>query len=376
MKTATFQFELITPCFCGGAEPERQAEIRAPSIRGQFRSWFRTLGGFASLAPMSVPDQESMIFGSIAGGEERAGKLILRIKNGPKPSTTTRDDEQFQAQVGTDRGYLAFPLKSKRDRYTGEVLEYKGKAAYDSRDDGGNPMQLPTFGLYVLWRGPVLQWDDIKALVSVFANFGSLGFRSRRALGALRVTNPVCNQTDLSVSLRRFATPNAVAAFSFSISSANEAINKLAQWLRGWRQHGRSSDHRPAPPPIPPPSSGFDYALRDHDEGLAGLGRARPNLRSPPAGGKRRIISPGHRASDHSVLLKPRWLAPTGHAGLECDRRRRALRIANSSPAPLRRHGMAGARDLSGYPAMELRRASPCRFRIARRHPQSPARSL
>ncbi|MBI2924889.1 MAG: type III-B CRISPR module RAMP protein Cmr1, partial [Verrucomicrobia bacterium] len=74
MKTDTFHLELITPCFCGGATPDKQAEIRAPSIRGQLRWWLRTLGGFQSLAVrgMSVREQENFIFGSTAGGEGRA----------------------------------------------------------------------------------------------------------------------------------------------------------------------------------------------------------------------------------------------------------------------------------------------------------------
>ncbi|MCZ7641232.1 MAG: type III-B CRISPR module RAMP protein Cmr1 [Verrucomicrobia bacterium] len=78
MNTDTFLLELITPCFCGGAEPEQQAEIRAPSIRGQLRWWFRTLGGFKSLAPMSVREQEAMIFGTTAGDEGQAGRLTIR----------------------------------------------------------------------------------------------------------------------------------------------------------------------------------------------------------------------------------------------------------------------------------------------------------
>ena len=70
MNTETFHLELITPCFCGGAETERRAEIRAPSIRGQIRWWFRTMGGFKSLDARGMPvrDQEAMIFGSMAGG--------------------------------------------------------------------------------------------------------------------------------------------------------------------------------------------------------------------------------------------------------------------------------------------------------------------
>src|SRR5437667_3497499 len=103
MNNGTFHIELITPCFCGGAEPERQAEIRAPSIRGQLRWWFRTLGGFKSLeGKMSVREQEAMIFGSTAGEEAQAGKLIVRVRNAPLPSTVTKDDAEFKAPVGSD----------------------------------------------------------------------------------------------------------------------------------------------------------------------------------------------------------------------------------------------------------------------------------
>jgi hypothetical protein len=34
VKIETFDLELDTPCFRGGAEPDKQAEIRAPSIHG------------------------------------------------------------------------------------------------------------------------------------------------------------------------------------------------------------------------------------------------------------------------------------------------------------------------------------------------------
>ena len=104
MKTETFHLELITPCFCGGAEPEKQAEIRATSIRGQLRWWFRTLGGFKSLDPMPVRDQEALIFGSTAGDEGRAGKVILRVCSATcgssLNSTTVKDADQLGAQIG------------------------------------------------------------------------------------------------------------------------------------------------------------------------------------------------------------------------------------------------------------------------------------
>ncbi|TAE90912.1 MAG: type III-B CRISPR module RAMP protein Cmr1 [Verrucomicrobia bacterium] len=44
MIISHYQLEIITPCFCAGAD-QGIAEIRAASIRGQLRWWFRVLGG-------------------------------------------------------------------------------------------------------------------------------------------------------------------------------------------------------------------------------------------------------------------------------------------------------------------------------------------
>ncbi len=278
MKTEIFHLELITPCFCGGAEPDKQAEIRAPSIRGQLRWWFRTLGGFTSLAPMPVREQEALIFGSTAGDEGRAGRLVLRIVNAPQPSLVTKDDSEFKAPVGSDRGYLAFPLRSKRDRQTKAVTEYKGRALYDSEDRSGKPTPLPAFDLQVIWRGDRSLADDITALLVTFGNLGSLGFRSRRALGALAIKN---SPISLSQALDRFSGGDQIRRGikeilkrpgehqPFRHQNAGDCIVSLARWLKDWRSHGRSVDHATAARPNPPHNSGFDpYAKNDHDRGV------------------------------------------------------------------------------------------------------------
>ncbi len=56
MIIKTYNIELLTPCFCAGAD-QTKAEIRAPSIRGQLRWWFRALGG--------TPQGEKEVFGGV-----------------------------------------------------------------------------------------------------------------------------------------------------------------------------------------------------------------------------------------------------------------------------------------------------------------------
>ena len=195
MKTATFHLELITPCFAGGASPEKQAEIRVPAIRGQLRWWFRVLGGLASLKGTPVREQECMVFGSTAGESGRASPLIVRIAQ-RIVSTEPEDADQLGVNMNSPEGYLLFPLRSKKR--DGHVVEYKGRALLST---------LSRFDLCVVWRGPTAIWPDIEALFAVFGHLGSLGFRSRRAMGALAFAE---DAPDLTASLNRFGRPTGI----------------------------------------------------------------------------------------------------------------------------------------------------------------------
>lgn len=266
MKTETFHLELITPCFCGGAEPEKQAEIRAPSIRGQLRWWFRTLGGFKSLAPMPLREQEALIFGSTAGEEGQAGKVVVRVLPASPGETLTASADHPTPNMNDPEGYLLFPLRQ----------QVRKKSA------------LQGFKLTVQWRGAAGVWDDLKALVAVFGHLGALGFRGTRAMGALAFAG---NAPDLEESLKRFERPSNIVRKQISKPAPltqEQCVQELATWLRSWRQHGQMSrrwdkqnsrwvsigasqqaQNRSQP--------GFRYARRDHNEGLDVQGTGAPN---------------------------------------------------------------------------------------------------
>ena len=259
MTRQTYTLEIITPCFCGGAEPGQRAEIRPASIRGQLRWWFRVLGGFQSLSPMSVQDQEAMIFGSTAGDEGNAGKFTLRTK--PLNIQSSRKDA---AGLGhrqfTDPAYLTFPMQSR-----------------PNQDGSRGVLESGKFELSFIWRGAQSLVPSLQALVSVFANLGSLGFRSRRAMGALA---PIGGHLPLVGWQQYFQQPGDIVVRSISANSSSDAISKLGGWLRRWRSHGRSQDHaaNQNDSTKPPLNCGFDFAKRDHD-----LGYGLPAVRNKPA---------------------------------------------------------------------------------------------
>lgn len=254
MKHKAYTLDIITPCFCGGAKPAKQAETRAPSIRGQLRWWFRVLGGFKVPVPdtSSLRDQEDYIFGSAAGDTGSASRLIVRVlpRKGALPKDVVqRDAAGMQADVTTPRGYLLFPLRSNLAKG-----DDKRRALFDVETTPAS------FDLIIQWRGHSDMWESIEALIAVFGHLGSLGFRSRRAMGALAFSK---DAPDLAKALRSFAQPDGIDVRQLPALNAKDAIVKLADWLRSWRCHGRTGNNvkEQAMP-------GYPYAKQDHDSGL------------------------------------------------------------------------------------------------------------
>ncbi len=250
MTTETFQLDIITPCFCAGAESVKQAEVRVPSIRGQLRWWFRTLGGFKSLAPMTVREQETIIFGSVAGKQGRAGKLMVRVQTNLLCSRV-KDGQSLGYRSFPDPAYLTFPIQS-RER-NGQLTQFAGRGVIE----GGS------FNLIILWQGASALWADVQGLVAVLGHLGALGFRGRRAMGALSFK---ANSPDLHLALSRFIKPGTITIRTLGATAQDQVIPSLGQWLKKWRAHGRTGNN-PAEQRYP----GFAKAKADHDHGVARL---------------------------------------------------------------------------------------------------------
>lgn len=275
MKKETFTVDLLTPCICGGADPKATAEIRPASIRGQLRWWFRTLGGFVRLEGkgMSLRDQECMIFGSAGADDAQSSNLVVRVVSRLKSECL--DAQKLGHKPFSGSAYLTFPMQSR---------ESNGRTV-----DNGRALILGgQFTMQWCWRGPSSCWPDLLALAAVFGELGSLGFRGRRAMGALAMSQSSSNLPDLRAALERFRSSRDLHVFRMNAESQKDAISKLGVWLRGWRAHGRTQDHARNlnDPAMPPLNVGFAFAKNDHDIGynIPGAGAApayRPALGLP-----------------------------------------------------------------------------------------------
>ena len=75
METIKFECEVITPMFLGGADG-KSAELRAPSIKGALRFWWRAMNGHLPLDQLHK--EESKIFGD-GGTDARRSPVTIRI---------------------------------------------------------------------------------------------------------------------------------------------------------------------------------------------------------------------------------------------------------------------------------------------------------
>lgn len=82
-------YEVATPMFCGGAEPENSAELRLASFKGALRFWWRALawprlGGRLE----AIRREEDELFGSAEGGQSRVLMKLDLPGGAPKILTT------------------------------------------------------------------------------------------------------------------------------------------------------------------------------------------------------------------------------------------------------------------------------------------------
>lgn len=227
MKLTTYSLELLTPCFCAGANQAR-AEIRATAIRGQLRWWFRTLGG-------SVAD-ERIVFGGVAGTAS-ASNLIVRVSSlqlGP-PWNPPRIDP------------------NSPDSYVWYFASVSGKAPGSGRSSLGprwsSSGAIPpgsTFTLQVLNRR-ILNTDlqaQLDRALRCFLQLGSIGLRATRGLGAFN-----CKELPFSQSLLKELSASGFASEfrAAQLGSVDQIAREIGGLLKGTRKAENMKAERPSP---------------------------------------------------------------------------------------------------------------------------------
>lgn len=213
MNHLTFHLKLITPCFCAGANPAI-AEIRAPSIRGKLRWWFRVVGGTAS--------QEAEVFGSVAGDEGRGSAVTVRVR-------------------GNALGAAWQPVPFQPVSNTGYILYFARASAQEARwvPTGALPAGS-SFELQLMWRRKVSTTSQALFDLSLdsFLLMGSLGLRSSRGLGCFECEELRFSDDAFQAVVRRIKahSPAFLAELGTFTGPETQILDGLGGQLRGLRK--------------------------------------------------------------------------------------------------------------------------------------------
>lgn len=167
MHTITFTCETITPMFLSGADGSTP-ELRAPSIKGALRFWWRAMNGHLSLEDLK--EREGEIFGST---DKRSKVIILA------PKIT---EKSFTKISGTPHHTNAYCDDNKSNCYFKNnrcTKSYKREASFFN------------FDLKVKYNNNAISESQLLSIFKATFLFGGFGKRSRRGFGSIVISQAI-----------------------------------------------------------------------------------------------------------------------------------------------------------------------------------------
>ncbi|MGP5437421.1 type III-B CRISPR module RAMP protein Cmr1 [Psychrobacter alimentarius] len=227
----TLSCELVTPMYGGGVKSvvvDEQMPIRTSSIRGQLRFWWRLLAKhkWELGTDEDIQQQEFSLWGGMGSGDEdgTAGQVFLRVSDVPSSSKIRQSLIDYDDNSLSQLRYVLFPAynetnpKLQPHRLLKPEIRWKLAFAFSSLLDKDNTKKEQVI--------ETLRW---------WASFDGLGFRSRKGLGSVRVTE----STDYP-QIAQIPSPDDIAeanchliqrnSTSSALSALNSAISKLSEF--------------------------------------------------------------------------------------------------------------------------------------------------
>lgn len=205
VKSLTF----TTPAFLSGAD-QNVPEIRAPSIRGALRWWFRVLGGSR--------EDEAALFGTVHGGV-RASAVVVRVEDVKITDNAKAPSFRPESPLG----------------YLGYFAAVSGNKIGVRRTEGGHYIGAgSTFTLRVTARRAVAPalWVRLEETVEAFCRLGALGLRATRGFGMVAEASP-----PTAAAFRAWAQPlGARGIHLWECAPMGGAHQTLSETLRGLRR--------------------------------------------------------------------------------------------------------------------------------------------
>ena len=229
-RVVTARCELITPMFGGGVKPgevDREMPIRASGLRGQLRFWWRLLHRHRTgKESADLFAAESALWGGISSEGPRASRVTLQIKQATKRAP---GDLSASASPSSAPGSVQVVSKSKLDLPAYALILERGE----------DPELLNagyTFDLVLRFRQapPRQQQEEVLEALRWWASFAGVGARTRRGLGAVKVTGDDVELTPVTAD--EVEARGGWMVTGQPASNATEAWKKAVCALQRFRQ--------------------------------------------------------------------------------------------------------------------------------------------
>jgi CRISPR-associated protein Cmr1 len=217
MEKLIVKLKTVTPLFLGGADPNVAAELRAPSIKGALRFWYRAIDP-------EFRQHENAIFGSTATGQS---SFMLRVK------TTLSNSEIKQW--------------NKKD-YTNKENEKKGVVYLGFSLD-----MRPNMKWYIVANKEIIlefllpkKASDrcrkaLLASVWLLGHFGGLGSRSRRGFGTVAIVSISNNTCNTWPEISEIMPAKKLTTIQEYAQYMEKSVGQLKQWFQGTMPNGHTA---------------------------------------------------------------------------------------------------------------------------------------
>ncbi len=228
--------KLVTPMYGGGVTStvvDTDMPIRVTGIRGQLRFWWRLLAKqkwFPNLSNDDIRQKEFALWGGMTDGDEdgKASLVLLKITDVPTKRVIENNLKDYDDRAYSGLKYVLFPAYNETDE------RLKPHKLLDPSDNINWTLEFAfTEKINDTQKNQVietLQW---------WVNFGGLGFRTRKGLGAVQITqSDDFPQIMKTLTIAEVASANCQLVQKHPSNDPMIALQTTIQKLNDFRQKG------------------------------------------------------------------------------------------------------------------------------------------
>lgn len=185
-----FEVEVVTPMFLGGSNVG-DAELRAPSLKGALRFWWRATCEINDLKDLR--EKEGLLFGDTSN----KAPFSVCIENPHDAQPVLKD---------LPKGML-FTAQSKGKTFRLGIIDYLAYGLRESKN-GYSRRHYPAgskFTVKFVFTGEEQQKEVLRAFYALI-HFGGLGARSRNGFGGLALQDPVKPKIKLEGEIKKYSS--------------------------------------------------------------------------------------------------------------------------------------------------------------------------